>query len=161
MATITKTYNFPVGVTGLRAGTPVDTNCIPANNGNAVGIVKENVVAPNKTVTVLTSGTWNIDFGYSNCGIMLSVECMRKLYNITFKNSKGETVQLPFSGSYNDLKNKPTIPTRATEEVAGTVLMAANVAQAAGEAPTAEEFNGLVNALIDSGAIAEEATEEE
>lgn len=43
----------------------------------------------------------------------------------------------------------------ATEETAGTVKMASNVAEAAGEAPTAAEFKALLDALIAAGIMAE------
>lgn len=48
----------------------------------------------------------------------------------------------------------PANPGAATAAAAGLVKMAANVPAAAGEAPTAAEFNALVAALIASGAMA-------
>jgi len=42
----------------------------------------------------------------------------------------------------------------ATAEAAGTVKMAANVAYAAGDAPTATEFKALIDALIAAGIMA-------
>ncbi|MBR5948251.1 MAG: hypothetical protein IKZ82_06330 [Clostridia bacterium] len=47
-----------------------------------------------------------------------------------------------------------TLPTAATTEAAGIVKMAANVADAAGEAPTAEEFKALLDALKAAGIVA-------
>lgn len=60
-----------------------------------------------------------------------------------------------FSGSYNDLSNKPTIPTApsaATTTAAGLVkkssavsaVASANAAAAAGDAPTKAEFDAVV-----------------
>ena len=45
-------------------------------------------------------------------------------------------------------------PSAATTGKAGTVKMAANVAEAAGEAPTAAEFKALLDALIAAGIMA-------
>ncbi len=49
-------------------------------------------------------------------------------------------------------------PANATAEKAGVVKMAANVAGAAGEAPTAAEFKALIDALIAAGIMAAPAT---
>ena len=49
----------------------------------------------------------------------------------------------------------------ATEEKAGTVKMAANVPEAAGEAPTAAEFKALLDSLIAAGIMAEAEEEPE
>lgn len=46
------------------------------------------------------------------------------------------------------------IPSAATASTAGVVKMAANVAEAAGTAPTAEEFKALLDALIAAGVMA-------
>lgn len=49
----------------------------------------------------------------------------------------------------------------ATEDTAGLVKMAANVPEAAGEAPTAAEFKALLNSLIAAGIMAEAEEEPE
>ena len=57
-----------------------------------------------------------------------------------------------FSGSYDDLTSKPTIPTAATTTAAGIVkkssavsaVASANAAAAAGDAPTKAEFDAVV-----------------
>ena len=57
-----------------------------------------------------------------------------------------------FSGSYDDLTSKPTIPTAATTTVAGLVkkssavsaVASASAAAAAGDAPTKAEFDAVV-----------------
>lgn len=57
-----------------------------------------------------------------------------------------------FSGSYDDLTGKPTIPTAATTTVAGLVkkssavsaVASASAAAAAGDAPTKAEFDAVV-----------------
>ena len=51
-------------------------------------------------------------------------------------------------------------PSPATVDKAGIVKMAANVAEAAGEAPTAAEFKALLDALIAAGIMAEAEAEE-
>lgn len=45
-------------------------------------------------------------------------------------------------------------PANATADKAGVVKMAANVPEAAGEAPTAAEFKALLDALITAGIMA-------
>lgn len=47
------------GENTLYAGTPVDENTRPANNETAIGIVAEDVNAPDRTATVLIAGTWD------------------------------------------------------------------------------------------------------
>lgn len=57
-----------------------------------------------------------------------------------------------FSGSYDDLTNKPTIPTAATTTAAGIVkkssavsaVASANATEATGDAPTKAEFDKVV-----------------
>lgn len=46
----------------------------------------------------------------------------------------------------------------ATTEKLGAVKMAANVAEAAGDAPTKAEFKALLDALIEAGLMAEPET---
>lgn len=50
-------------------------------------------------------------------------------------------------------------PTAATKAAAGIVKQAANVAAAAGEAPTAAEFNALITALVAAGIMEAPANE--
>ena len=64
-----------------------------------------------------------------------------------------------FSGSYNDLSNKPSIPSAyklpaATTSALGGVKMAAHVASAAGENVTQAEFEALLDALEAAGIVA-------
>ena len=64
-----------------------------------------------------------------------------------------------FSGSYNDLTDKPSIPSAyklpaATTSALGGVKMAAHVASAAGENVTQAEFEALLDALEAAGVVA-------
>lgn len=64
-----------------------------------------------------------------------------------------------FSGSYNDLTDKPSIPSAyklpaATTSALGGVKMAAHVASAAGENVTKTEFEALLDALEAAGIVA-------
>ena len=62
-----------------------------------------------------------------------------------------------FSGSYNDLTSKPSIPeapANATTAKAGLVKQATHVADPAGETPTKAEFIALRNALVTAGQMA-------
>lgn len=66
----------------------------------------------------------------------------------------GDTVEVKIDGTTSKLY-VPTYPEEATTETAGIVKQAANVAEAAGEAPTAAEFKALLDALIAAGVMAE------
>ena len=64
-----------------------------------------------------------------------------------------------FSGSYNDLTDKPSIPSAYTLPAAsasalGGVRQAAHVASAAGENVTKAEFEALLDALEAAGVVA-------
>lgn len=62
-----------------------------------------------------------------------------------------------FSGSYNDLTSKPSIPpapANATTAKAGLVKQATHVVDPAGETPTKAEFIALRNALVTAGQMA-------
>lgn len=50
-------------------------------------------------------------------------------------------------------------PAAATKTAAGVVKQAANVANAAGETPTAAEFNALISALVAAGIMEAPASE--
>lgn len=71
---------------------------------------------------------------------------------------EGDTVEVKINTSTSTLyvPTYPVVPEEATTETAGTVKQAANVALAAGEAPTKAEFDALITALIDAGIMADE-----
>ena len=66
----------------------------------------------------------------------------------------------PWTGNeaptWNDIQDKPSTfaPTTATTTTVGGVLRAAHVANAAGAAPTAAEYDALLAALIAAGIMA-------
>lgn len=68
----------------------------------------------------------------------------------------GDTVEVKINTSTSKLyvPTYPVVPEEATTETAGTVKQAANVALAAGEAPTKAEFDALITALITAGLMA-------
>ena len=55
--------------------------------------------------------------------------------------------------------NAGAAPSAASATAAGVVKMAANVSEAAGEAPTAAEFKALLDALIAAGIMAAPAAQ--
>lgn len=71
---------------------------------------------------------------------------------------EGDTVEVKINTSTSKLyvPTYPVVPGKATTETAGTVKQAANVALAAGEAPTKAEFNALITELINAGIMADE-----
>lgn len=68
----------------------------------------------------------------------------------------GDTVEVKIDGTTSKLfvPTYPVIPVAATTETAGIVKQSANVAEAAGAAPTATEFKALLDALIAAGIMA-------
>ena len=69
---------------------------------------------------------------------------------------EGDTVEVKINTSTSKLyvPTYPVVPEEATTETAGTVKQAANVALAAGVAPTKAEFDALITALIAAGLMA-------
>lgn len=65
----------------------------------------------------------------------------------------GDTVEVKIDTDTSKLyvPTYPVLPEAATTEVAGIVKQAANVAVAAGDAPTKAEFDALIAALITAG----------
>lgn len=72
-------------------------------------------------------------------------------------SAAGDTVEVKIDATSSKLyvPTYPVLPEEATAEVAGIVKQATNVAEAA-EAPTAAEFNALLDALIVAGIMAAE-----
>jgi hypothetical protein len=70
----------------------------------------------------------------------------------------GDTVEVKIDAASSKLyvPTYPVLPEEATVEVAGIVKQATNVAEVE-EAPTADDFNALLDALIAAGIMAEEA----
>ena len=70
----------------------------------------------------------------------------------------GDTVEVKIDTASSKLyvPTYPVLPEEATVEVAGIVKQATNVA-AVEEAPTADDFNALLDALITAGIMAAEA----
>lgn len=68
----------------------------------------------------------------------------------------GDTVEVKIDGTSKKLyvPTYPVLPVAATAETVGIVKQAANVAEAAGESPTAAEFKALLDALILAGVMA-------
>lgn len=69
----------------------------------------------------------------------------------------GDTVEVKIDSTTSKLYVAP--PALATENAAGLVKMAANVAAINGETVTVEKFNALLTALINAGIMANEEEE--
>jgi len=128
----------------LKAGTPVDAGGSIANNGRAAGIIpqtiKERPVFDG--VLVLIGGDVQLDevrVSYPD----LSDSAIYAMSGINFYDQHHAAVRKP---GY-------TLPA-ATADAIGGVKMAASVADASGDAPTAEEFNSLLSSLRTAGIIA-------
>ena len=128
----------------LYPGTPLSRTGEIANSADAYGILAEEIRMPDRAATVITAGEWVED---PRCGIVLSAECKKAIGGIAFTPPLVEYVKT------TDL---------ATEEAPGLVRMAAAVADAE-DAPTAAEFNALLDSLRDAGilAVADEESEPE
>ena len=149
--TTTKTISWARGQNILHAGTPLDTNGKPVMDNTAVGIVAEDLYAPDRTATVITAGTWDESVNAPYFHITDAVKL--KLSNITFS----EPPEIPLSTILADYVQKTDT---ATTEAAGIVKQSAAVADAA-DAPTKAEYNGLLAALRTAGIVATaEETEE-
>ena len=82
-----KTIAWKHGINSLYAGTPLDANGKPVNDATAVGILAEDVVSPNRTAKVLTSGTWDEDAN-TGSGIEISDAVKQKLKDIAFSRKQ-------------------------------------------------------------------------
>ena len=138
--TTTKTISWKNGLSIIHAGTPLDTNGKVVMDNTAVGIVAEDVQMPDTTATVITAGEWNesVNAPYFH----ITDEVKLKLSDITF--TPPPAIPMTAYVLKTDL---------ATTEAAGIVLQAAAVEDAA-DAPTEEDFNGLLGALRTAGIIA-------
>jgi hypothetical protein len=147
--TTTKTVSWKNGLSIIHAGTPLDTNGKVVMDNTAVGIVAEDVQMPDTTATVITAGEW--DESVNAPYFHITDEVKLKLSDITF--TPPPAVPLSAYVLKTDL---------ATTEAAGVVLQAEAVEDLT-DAPTAEDFNGLLGALRDAGIVnvPEEDPEEE
>ena len=137
--TATKTVSWKNGLSIIHAGTPLDTNGKVVMDNTAVGIVAEDVQMPDTTATVITAGEW--DESVNAPYFHITDEVKLKLSDITF--TPPPAVPLSAYVLKTDL---------ATTEAAGVVLQAEAVEDLT-DAPTAEDFNGLLGALRDAGIV--------
>lgn len=74
-------------------------------------------------------------------------------------STAGDTVEVKIDAASSKLyvPTYPVLPEEATTEVAGIVKQATNVAEVAEGAPTADDFNALLDALITAGIMAAES----
>ena len=141
--TTTKTVAWTHGVNTIYAGTPLDTNGKPVMDNTAVGIVAEDLHAPDRTATVITAGEWNEIVNQARFRIPDAVKLA--LSDITFTPPPA----VPLATVLSDYVQKTDL---ATTEAAGVVLQAAAVEDVE-SAPAAADFNGLLDALRDAGII--------
>ena len=137
--TTTKTVSWKNGLSIIHAGTPLDTNGKVVMDNTAVGIVAEDVQMPDTTATVITAGEW--DESVNAPYFHITDEVKLTLSDITF--TPPPAVPLSAYVLKTDL---------ATTEAAGVVLQAEAVEDLT-DAPTAEDFNGLLGALRDAGIV--------
>ena len=137
--TTTKTVAWTHGVNTIYAGTPLDTNGKPVMDNTAVGIVAEDLHAPDRTATVITAGEWNEIVNQARFRIPDEVKLA--LSDITF--TPPPAVPLSAYVLKTDL---------ASVEAAGIVKQAEAVDDVE-DAPAAADFNGLLDALRDAGII--------
>lgn len=128
---ITKTVAWKRGLNTLYAGTPLDADGKPVNDGSAVGILAEDIHAPDRDAKVMTAGEWNED-AHTGSGIVISDEVKAKLTGIAFSRPARQA---------------------ATTEKPGLMKQGKNVAAATGN-PTKANFNGLLTALKEAGILA-------
>lgn len=132
--TTTKTVTWTRGLNVIHAGTPLDTNGKPVMDNTAVGIVAEDLHAPDRTATVITAGEWNESANAPYFHI--SDEVKRVLSDIEFTPP----------------------PAVSPEEI--LEILQENFVQKTGEpfddltdAPDADDFNSLLGVLRASGVI--------
>ena len=170
--TTTKTVAWPRGVNILRAGTPLDTDGKVANDATAVGIVAADLYAPDRTATIITAGEW--DESVNAPWFHISDAAKLALSDITFSRPAGVPLSTTLSGYVTSTALETALAgyaqasaladyvqktNTATTEAAGVVLQAEAVADLE-EAPTASDFNNLLDALRDAGVMAAPAEEE-
>lgn len=169
----TKIVTWGHGRNVLWAGTPVDTNGVPCNTGSAIGVVYEDLHMPDRSLKVLTAGTWDETLPeHQKSGIIISNAAKKAMDDITFAvppvtlidadalaTALADYAKTSDLASYAELTD---LPGAATTAAAGIVKQAEAVADAE-SAPTKAEYNGLLGALRTAGIIAEaeEETEEE
>lgn len=141
--TTTKTVAWTHGVNTIYAGTPLDTNGKPVMDNTAVGIVAEDLHAPDKTATVITAGEWDESVNQARFHIPDAVKLA--LSDITFTPPPA----VPLATVLSDYVQKTDL---ATTEAAGVVKQAA-ACEDVESAPAAADFNGLLDALRDAGII--------
>ena len=155
------TFTFPIKV-----GTPISIDGVLANNAAAVGIVPRTIdKAPDAGSNhyLMTGGSIDIsEIGYTD----LSVNAMKALVGITFykTDGHGQAQATDYSLPTASASTKGGVKVGSGLSIASAVLSVAaaegdaiggiykmeNIADLA-EAPTAEDFNGLLSALIAAG----------
>lgn len=150
--TTTKTVAWTHGVNTIYAGTPLDTNGKPVMDSTAVGIVAEDLHAPDKTATVITAGEWDESVNEAHFHISDAVKLA--LSDIAFTPPP----EIPIATVLADYVKRTDT---ATTEAAGVVLQAEAIEDLT-EAPAAADFNDLLDALRDAGvlAVADDSTDE-
>ena len=157
------TISFP-----LKAGTPVSAAGLVSNDGKAIGLVPETIAKKPlmPSIFILIGGDVDAAEVDAQSGMTISDNAKKSMSGITFYGADGTPAPDPVynlpTASTTTLgcvkiganitlqSGKISIPV-ATTATAGVVKKAANVSTAAGDAPTAQEFNALISALIAAG----------
>ncbi len=149
--TTTKTVTWTHGLNTIYAGTPLDTNGKPVMDNTAVGIVAEDLHAPDKTATIITEGEW--DESVNSARFHISDVVKLKLGAIDFTPPPAVPLETV-------LQNYVQIDQLATTEAAGIVKQAEAIADLEAD-PDDDDFNGLLSALRTAGILAETPEEPE
>ena len=128
----------------VKAGTPLDLAGNEANSSAAVGIVPQTINYPPfiGRLTLLVGGDVELAEVEKEYGAALTEDAIKAMYGINFYRPDGK------------VEGREVAIPAATTTSEGLVKMAANVAEAEGEAPTAAEFKALLDALIAAGIMA-------
>lgn len=132
----------------LKAGTPISVAGVEANNETAIGIIPQTISEkPTISSTKLLIG-----------GAVFSKEVEAEYGSAIEAAAKRNMSGIAFFGEDGTPEADPvwSLP-EATTSTLGGVKKAANVADAAGEAPTAAEFKALLDALKAAGIMVADA----
>lgn len=116
------------------------------DNGDTTVIGGEIII--NGTLSVGASATVPVITTAATASVLGGIKAATK--------GAGDTVECKIDGTSKKLyvPTYPVLPTAATTATEGIVKQSANVAAAAGAAPTKEEFDALITALIAAGIMA-------
>ena len=140
----------------LKEGTPMNKAGKIVNGSGAAGIVPQTIAVKPVTpsINLLVGGSVSLAEVNAAYGSALTKAAKESMNGIAFFGEDGT----PEPDPIYEHQIIPEVP-NATKTTAGIVKMAENVATAAGDAPTAAEFDALIAALIAAGIMEEAAAD--